>query len=151
MRARGTVVWWAIALAGTAGCNQLFGLEAPVGDDEVVDAGRIHDARVIDGPADRDMDGVIDADDLCPDAADPGQHDEDGDGRGDRCDLCPHLGQSDDADNDEDGIPDACDAYPAISGGRLRWSGFHTGDVMLDWRASGDGHAMEGALHFTVQ
>ena len=25
------------------------------------------------------------------------------------------------------------------------------GDVMLDWRASGDGHAMEGALHFTVQ
>jgi hypothetical protein len=37
---------------------------------------------------DRDGDGVCDADDDCPAAADPGQTDTDGDGLGDACDPC---------------------------------------------------------------
>ena len=38
---------------------------------------------------DRDVDGVADGMDDCPDTADPGQADRDGDGRGDACDFCP--------------------------------------------------------------
>lgn len=140
MRARGTHVWWAIALVLVAGCNQIFGLALPVGGEEVFDA-RDHDARVIDGPADRDGDGVIDGDDNCPGAENPGQEDEDSDRHGDRCDLCPHLGQADDVDGDEDNIPDACDPYPTLSGGRLRWSGFHSGDELDEWDVAGAGGA----------
>ena len=132
------IVWWALALA--PGCNQILGLDQPADDDDDDDA-RDHDARVIDGPADRDMDGIVDGADLCPDVADPGQYDEDGDGTGDRCDLCPHLDQADDTDDDEDGIHDACDPYPGMSSGVLRFSGFHTGDEIDQWLVTGSGVA----------
>jgi hypothetical protein len=134
------IAWWAFALALVAGCNQILGLDAPAGGGGDGDA-RDHDAHIIDGPADRDGDGVNDPDDLCPDAFDPGQEDEDGDRRGDRCDLCPHLAQQDDVDGEEDGIPDACDPFPAIAGGRLRWNGFHRGDELDDWGVTGAGGA----------
>lgn len=132
MRAWGLIACWAVALG--AGCNQLLGLDEPAGDDDGDDE---RDAQVSDGPADRDMDGVPDVDDVCPDASDPGQHDEDGDGLGDRCDLCPHLAQESDVDGDEDNVPDACDPYPTTSGGRLRWSGFHVAAELDEWRAGG--------------
>jgi hypothetical protein len=140
MRGAGNLVWWAFALTHVAACNQIFGLAAP-GDDERNTDARDHDAVDLDATADRDGDGVRDGDDLCPDAADPGQFDEDGDGRGDRCDPCPHLDQADDTDGDEDTIPDACDPLPAVSGGRMRWSGFHDGDSIADWRPLGSGTA----------
>ncbi|HUQ08398.1 MAG TPA: hypothetical protein VM261_38165 [Kofleriaceae bacterium] len=139
MRAKGKLVWWAFALTLVAGCNQIFGLDLPARE-EPTDA-RDHDAVDLDAAADRDGDGVLDDDDLCPDVADPGQFDEDGDARGDRCDLCPHLAQLDDTDGDEDNIPDACDPYERIAGGRLRWSGFHGAEELGDWRALGSGTA----------
>jgi len=55
-----------------------------------------------DAVADRDADGVIDAQDTCPDVADPLQIDLDGDGRGDLCD----------ADLDGDGIANGVDNCP---------------------------------------
>jgi hypothetical protein len=133
----GLHVKWALALVLTSGCNQVFGLDPPGGGGDA-DA-RDHDAVGLDAASDRDMDGVLDEVDDCPDAADPQQFDEDGDGRGDRCDLCPHLDQPDDTDRDEDSIPDACDPYPLTSGGRLRWSGFHTSEDLDAWTAIGDG------------
>jgi hypothetical protein len=144
----GLHVKWALALVLTSGCNQVFGLDPPASAAEDADA-RDHDAIDIDAENDRDMDGVRDEDDDCPDAADPQQFDEDGDGRGDRCDLCPHLDQPDDKDEDEDQIPDACDPYPALSAGRLRFSGFHTSDDLLAWNASGNGafEVVDDAAH----
>lgn len=53
------------------------------------------------GP-DRDGDGVVDDEDLCPDVPDPANGDMDGDGDGDACDL----------DRDGDQIPDDRDLFP---------------------------------------
>jgi len=71
---------------------------------------------------DRDVDGVPDIDDLCPDDPDPEQGDLDGDGRGDACDVdddgdgvvdgadgCPTVPDPDRVDTDLDGVGDACD------------------------------------------
>ncbi len=52
------------------------------------------------GP-DRDLDGITDADDLCPDLYDPTNVDADGDGDGDPCDI----------DRDGDGIPNDRDLF----------------------------------------
>lgn len=72
------------------------------------------DGPDIDAPdLDRDDDGVVDADDICPDDADPDQHDEDGDGRGDVCDVCPHVADPSQVNLDGDGLGDACDPRPA--------------------------------------
>ncbi len=54
------------------------------------------------GAPDSDEDGVEDAADNCPDAANPEQEDNDGDGDGDACDD----------DDDDDGDPDANDCAP---------------------------------------
>jgi OOP family OmpA-OmpF porin len=80
-------------------------------------------------PADRDGDGVVDADDECPDVPGPAENkgcplavDSDGDGIPDNLDRCP-LNPEDkdgfqdedgcpDPDNDNDGITDAMDACP---------------------------------------
>ncbi|TWT42123.1 Alpha-agarase precursor [Phycisphaerae bacterium RAS1] len=94
---------------------------------------------------DADEDGVLDADDNCPEAANPNQADSDDDGAGDACDPdadfdgdgfinaddnCPTLanpGQEDadgngvgdvcepTADNDEDGVPNVEDNCPNTS------------------------------------
>ena len=57
---------------------------------------------------DEDLDGVCDADDLCPGGIDG--FDDDGDGTPNACDLCE--GGDDGADADADGVADACDACP---------------------------------------
>lgn len=83
-------------------------------------------------PVDSDSDGVLDANDNCPNTPNPDQADADGDGRGDVCDACP-MDAANDADGDGvcgnvdncpttpnpdqgdadgDGRGDACDTCP---------------------------------------
>ncbi len=84
------------------------------------------------GCLDTDEDGVCDADDNCPSAANDNQADGDADGQGDACDACPNDADNDadadgvcgdvdncaadananQADADADGQGDACDACP---------------------------------------
>lgn len=73
------------------------------------------------GP-DADADGILDADDNCPNIANANQADADGDGSGDACDLCPNDANKitggvcgcgvADTDTDGDGTPDCNDACP---------------------------------------
>ena len=75
-------------------------------------------------PADTDKDGILDADDKCPDVAGPEQFkgcpDADGDGIQDKLDACPN--QAGDAkfngcpDTDGDGVSDKDDACPTTAG-----------------------------------
>jgi hypothetical protein len=117
-----------------AGCNQLFGLDAPAradgdggGDD---DGGGDGDGGGDDGdgggsddanPDDVDNDGVADAIDNCPGVSNPLQADEDSDADisgGDACDLCPHQAApspgAQHADVDQDGVGDDCDPSTQI-------------------------------------
>ncbi len=76
---------------------------------------------------DGDEDGVFDAFDNCPEAANPDQSDGDSDGEGDACDdrdgdtvldaedNCPDAGNGDQADGDEDGVGDVCDNCPSVA------------------------------------
>ena len=93
---------------------------------------------IADVPHDRDHDGVMDADDMCPDVPGPanGQvgtrgcpeapRDSDGDGVIDGEDACPDLRgvatreamTNGCPDADRDGIPDPSDACPAVAGVR---------------------------------
>ncbi len=59
------------------------------------------------GPLDRDGDGILDVEDVCPDLPDDGA-DRDGDGVGDPCDNCPELQNPAQMDSDGDGVGDAC-------------------------------------------
>ncbi|MEE8558112.1 MAG: hypothetical protein V3T14_09530, partial [Myxococcota bacterium] len=56
---------------------------------------------------DRDLDGVCDALDVCPDTIDV-----DGDGVGDACDNCPSQSNPDQRDSDSSGGGDVCDPCP---------------------------------------
>ncbi len=76
--------------------------------------------------SDRDGDGIVDRDDVCPDVAGnrlmQGCADTDGDGVADAHDACPDVaGLSSNrgcpiADTDGDGVPDDRDACPSIAG-----------------------------------
>ncbi|HET8947059.1 MAG TPA: thrombospondin type 3 repeat-containing protein [Candidatus Polarisedimenticolia bacterium] len=72
---------------------------------ETIDA-----TAILDLGEDLDGDGVADAADNCPHAANADQADADGDGSGDACDDCPGLANPDQRDRDRDGLGDACDA-----------------------------------------
>ncbi len=64
-------------------------------------------------PDDRDLDGVADLVDNCPDTANPSQADQDNDEVGDACDAC--AGGSDWEDADGDAVPDWCDNCPSVA------------------------------------
>jgi hypothetical protein len=66
--------------------------------------------------ADADRDGVPDAADNCPHAANPGQADADHDGAGDACDNCPTVANASQADRDQDGSGDACQPVVTLAG-----------------------------------
>ncbi len=63
------------------------------------------------GP-DSDDDGVVNAEDNCPNDENPDQSDTDGDTIGDVCDNCPDNANRDQTDTDGDGVGDACDNCP---------------------------------------
>ncbi|UCE19411.1 MAG: thrombospondin type 3 repeat-containing protein [Gemmatimonadota bacterium] len=65
---------------------------------------------------DRDEDGILDAEDNCPNNYNPGQEDVDGDGLGDACDNCPDHVNPDQIDTDGDGTGDVCDACTDTDG-----------------------------------
>ena len=60
------------------------------------------------GP-DADRDGIVDADDNCPQAVNTQQFDTDGDGLGNACDNCPYAANPDQSDIDLDGTGDLCE------------------------------------------
>jgi phage tail sheath protein FI len=63
---------------------------------------------------DKDIDGVIDACDNCPDTANPDQADTDADGIGDVCDNCLDTANTEQTDIDGDGIGNSCDNCDAV-------------------------------------
>jgi len=103
------------------------------------------DAEVDATPSDTDGDGVPDASDNCPAAANTDQHDEDGDLRGDACDRCPHLSSATDPDGDGDGVGDDCDPRPATGGDSVLLfesfkdaTGYATWTGVGSWMVAGD-------------
>ena len=90
-------------------------------DNRTATASVVLEVLVPECSLDRDLDGIDDCDDLCPDAFDPTQSDTDLDGAGDACDLdddddtfldavdnCP-LVANDQGNNDGDSLGDTCD------------------------------------------
>ncbi|MBT8132429.1 MAG: thrombospondin type 3 repeat-containing protein [Gammaproteobacteria bacterium] len=59
---------------------------------------------------DRDADGALDGDDVCPDINNPDQADSDADGIGNVCDNCSSASNSDQRDTNGDGYGNLCDA-----------------------------------------
>ncbi len=57
---------------------------------------------------DRDLDGIKNTADNCPDVENADQADNDNDGLGNVCDNCPDAANPDQADVNEDGIGDMC-------------------------------------------
>jgi hypothetical protein len=99
-----------------AGVCRIAGGGLPDAGETSDDAG---DAAPDGPPNDLDADGVDNAADNCPIAANPTQHDEDADGVGDVCDNCPHVANADQANAMEatpDGVGDACDPHPTVAG-----------------------------------
>jgi hypothetical protein len=137
---------------GGAGCNLVFGLDAPDDDDGSGDGGDggAIDAREIDAnPDDVDGDGVLNGADNCPMRVNPLQADEDGDAEingGDACDPCPHLGSmpagQPHLDVDLDGIGDDCDPN-ALARHCIAWfDGFREGvpaEILARYTTSGGG------------
>jgi hypothetical protein len=68
----------------------------------------------IDGGADFDEDGLLDAQDNCPTVANPDQANADDDAFGDACDSCPTTKSASVHDEDGDFVGDACDVCPAV-------------------------------------
>jgi hypothetical protein len=58
---------------------------------------------------DRDEDGVLNRDDVCPALPDPGQADNDSDGVGESCDVCQSIADADQRDSNGDGYGNRCD------------------------------------------
>ncbi len=58
---------------------------------------------------DRDSDGVLNGDDVCPAVANADQLDSDTDGHGDLCDNCTTVANADQRDSNADGYGNVCD------------------------------------------
>lgn len=91
-----------LVLPGT-GCKDVY---KDTDGDAVPDVRDVCDTVYDPGQGDRDLDGLGDVCDGCPNDADDG-YDDDADGTPDACDLCP--GADDAADLDRDGVPDGCE------------------------------------------
>lgn len=99
----------------------------------------------VDASPDLDHDGVLNADDNCPNARNADQHDEDGDALGDACDNCPSVPNPDQADTTEvgvrafpDGVGDVCDPRGVSTGDELHaFYSFATDDQASAWTGSG--------------
>jgi hypothetical protein len=95
-------------------CDDSDAAESP-GLPEVCDCrdndcnGFIDDGLPYCSDLDTDGDGLICADDNCPDVPNSNQADADGDGVGDVCDNCPAVANPGQEDADEDRIGDICD------------------------------------------
>lgn len=113
----------AVTWALVAGCG--FSASSTSSDNPMIDATEGNES--IPMPGDADGDGVLDADDNCPNQANTNQDNEDGDAKGDLCDPCPHLGAAlDDMDTDNDGVGNGCDPRPTMNGDALAyWNGFN--------------------------
>ncbi len=95
---------------------------------------------------DRDLDGVLDFNDICPDVADAAQTDTDSDGVGDACDLCTLAANSDQRDTNGDGFGNACDPDIDNSGtvnflDVAQWTPFFNTVTAGDADFNGDGVA----------
>jgi hypothetical protein len=152
------VVIRALVLAlATAGCNAVLGLDAVRLDDAgALDRdGRSEPDAGVDAACagDRDCDGVVDAEDRCPDHPDLDQHDEDVDSVGDACDNCPGAFNPDQGDTTEaapDGIGDACDPHPTTRERRVLFDPFSAGTIEA-WDLTASGVAIAGdELRFTA-
>jgi hypothetical protein len=107
-----------LALLCLGGCNAIFGLDS---------------TEVARAP-DVDHDGVTDADDNCPEAANPTQNDEDHDTFGDQCDNCPLIFNPEQREiGDTDGIGDRCDPHPVTNGDCLRLFDSFDADPATYW------------------
>jgi hypothetical protein len=122
-----------------ARCAILILLVAACGDD----GGR---ARPDANPDDLDSDGVLNAQDNCPNRTNADQHDEDHDAVGDACDNCPTIANANQADTTEaamngqfpDGVGNACDLRPGLGGDEIaRVSTFATTNDANKFNGSG--------------
>ncbi|MFK8030047.1 MAG: thrombospondin type 3 repeat-containing protein [Gammaproteobacteria bacterium] len=95
---------------------------------------------------DRDLDGVLDANDICPDVADAAQTDTDADGIGDACDVCILEANTNQRDTNGDGFGNACDPDLDNSGAVnfvdvAQWTPFFNTATTGDADFNGDGLA----------
>jgi hypothetical protein len=119
------------------------------------DAGAPADAAGDASPIlDTDEDGIVDASDNCPNAANADQRDWDVDLHGDVCDHCPHKPSSADPDGDGDLVGDACDPHPGTPGEvPVIWLGFHDPADITGWvNTGGNGQwsVADALLHETA-
>jgi hypothetical protein len=148
---------WLALLAALGGCNELFGLRGTRPSDAFMQDGEF----VPPDAPDRDMDGVPDYADNCPDTPNPvgldgKQSDIDGDGIGDACDNCPIIANRDQLDDgDHDGVGDACDPEPTrpdapgmVTDCLLLVDSFPDPSKFQDaWELTGSGGSVKAAIH----
>lgn len=98
------------------------------------------------GGIDRDLDGVFDLNDICPNIADTAQTDSDNDGIGDACDICTLTENADQRDTNGDGFGNACDPDMDNNGvvnfeDVVQWRPFFNTATTGDADFNGDGFA----------